>query len=369
MKPKKGRGSCYILALAALMYGCSEYNKFEITEKPFVDNTSVELFVGEEAGDRNWIQLKSTPTNQQFTWTSLNPDIATVDQKGLVTAHQEGSTVIIVASSNDQIDVNVRVREFVPLTGFSLNMSSVTGPWLAKFQPIVTPIPDNASDVNVKWSSSDESVAIVYGNGLIKIVGTGTSTITASVADMTQQITVTCETVPEKLPRGKWTVPGYVAGTYVTPTIGQSSQHGSYPITNMFDGNSGTFWHSAYGTGFISNFPHWFIVDMHRSAIIAEVMLQRRQTSGANTFPRVTGFHLYTCPDVPVNQNDPLGGYAWENQGDFPLDPLIDAEQRIAVPNQPTARYIAVYFEPKHRYPLYTTDTFIHFAEFAVYGY
>jgi hypothetical protein len=353
---------CRLPVVAVLVCGCVEYRTFDVTEKPFVDRTSVDLYVGEQAGDRNRTQLESSPANRQYTWTSLDPDVASVDGTGLITAHREGLTTVYIASNNEQTGVSVRVRKYIPLEGFTLNMSSVTGYWQNKFQVMATPVPEDASEVNILWTSSDESVATVYNTGLIKIVGLGTCTVTASAAGITQTVAVTGEIETVKFPRGAWTIPGYTTAS-AGPQIGYSSHQTSYPLLNLFDGNPATFWHAAYSGAYISNYPHWFIVDMHRTVTVTDVMLQRRQG-----FVSVNGFYLYTCPDVTVDQNDPQNGYPWELQGEYAINPASDVEQKLPVPAFPRARYILMYFDTGHKTPG-APNNYAQIAEFAVYGY
>jgi hypothetical protein len=130
----------------------------------------------------------------------------------------------------------------------------------------------------------------------------------------------------------------------------------------MFDKNPASFWHSAYSGAFISTYPHWFIIDMHRSVTITQMMIQRRL--GVVSFK---GCYIYTCPDVAVNQDDHINGYPWELLVDYEIDPLSDAENWIQVSNL-QARYIYVYFDPKHKAPT-SANNYVEVSEFGVYGY
>jgi len=427
---------CSIVFALAFMLGCDKYSEFKITEKPYVNKTSVVLLVGEGAGERSRIQLVYSPFNRQYTWTSDVPEVATTDQNGLITAHSEGFAVITVASKNDFTTVNVQVKEFVAITDLLLNKTEFTGYEGDRIQAVVTVEPANATDADqpVQWISSNENVAVVSNTGLITFVNDGDCNVIASIGDFSKTIRVYSPTVllldktvfpgsaddqlqisgtirpstgtsvviqwtssdetvatvsdglitianegecivtatageysntvkvcaPIKLPRNVWTVPGYVPNSN-SQTIGYSSQHGGYTIMNMFDNNAATFWHANYSAP-VSDYPHWFIVDMGENAIISHVMLQRRQT-----FVSVNGFYFYTCPDVSVNQNDPVDGYPWELQGEYEFNPNIDAEQLFKVPNFPKARYLKMYFDRNHRTPG-SPNTYAQIGEFAVWG-
>ena len=61
----------------------------------------------------------------------------------------------------------------------------------AAVQLTATVTPDNATDADVDWSSSDVSVATVDGSGLVTAVAMGTATITAKAGDKSASCTVT----------------------------------------------------------------------------------------------------------------------------------------------------------------------------------
>ncbi|MDR2038102.1 MAG: DUF4959 domain-containing protein [Bacteroidales bacterium] len=169
------------------------------------------------------------------------------------------------------------------------------------------------------------------------------------------------------IPRDNWEFPGYDANSRYE-TIGYSSQatneaNDTYPtnghVVAMIDDDANTFWHASWSSP-NTDYPHWFIIDMHQSVLIREVELQRRQGNGGTA----KGFRLYTCKDVTVDQNDPDNGYPWEDQGEFEFDPTINDAQKIKVLTSPTARYVKMYFDITHK----GTQNYAMFAKFAVWG-
>lgn len=170
-----------------------------------------------------------------------------------------------------------------------------------------------------------------------------------------------------KIPRTTWKIPGYDPNEN-GETIGYDSQStneasDTYPtnghIIAMLDNDVNTFWHASWYDP-ASDYPHWFIVDMHQSVMIREIELQRRQGNGGTA----KGFRLYTCKDVTVDTSDPVNGYQWEDQGEFAFNPTINDAQKIKATSSPTARYVKVYFDVAHK----GTSSYTMFAEFAVWG-
>ena len=68
-------------------------------------------------------------------------------------------------------------------TGLTLSQKTATGAVGATRQITATIEPADTDDKTVTWSSSNETVATVDGNGLITFIGEGTATITARTSN------------------------------------------------------------------------------------------------------------------------------------------------------------------------------------------
>jgi uncharacterized protein YjdB len=160
-------GSC-ILLLAA---GCVEFPAYEITERPYVNKTVLNMYIGDEA------QLKSSPVGATYTWSSDNEAVANVTQAGKVTAVGEGSAIITVASASDKAVVEVRVKTFVPLTEIHLSSQSLKLFADEKVQLSALPMPDNASEIRFRWRSANPAIATVDDKGLVTAIARGVTQI------------------------------------------------------------------------------------------------------------------------------------------------------------------------------------------------
>lgn len=78
-------------------------------------------------GETTQLVAKITPSSgQTFTWSSSNPDVAIVDDKGLVTGVSVGSTIIFVTSSDGQtkkISIQVGGDEYPDLGGYEIKIA------------------------------------------------------------------------------------------------------------------------------------------------------------------------------------------------------------------------------------------------------
>ena len=129
-----------------------------------------------------------------FAWSSSNEEVATVSA-GTVTAVAAGNTTITVTATtlegNFTATCAVTVTEetttppespTVAATGVNLDKSSATLTEGETATLTATVAPDNASNKEVTWSSSNEAVATVT-NGKVTAVKEGTATITVTTKD------------------------------------------------------------------------------------------------------------------------------------------------------------------------------------------
>ena len=157
-------------------------------EKVTLDKSDAGLTIGET------LQLAATvtpsdATNKNVRWSSTNTAVATVSASGLVTGISEGTTQIYATSvSNAQCyaicNITVATQK-IPVTGIE-----ISGNLFGEFEVNIgktltlTPVikPSNATNKDVRWTSSNSSIATVI-NGIVTGVSEGSTTITATTVD------------------------------------------------------------------------------------------------------------------------------------------------------------------------------------------
>ena len=133
-------------------------------------------------------------TNQNLTWKSNRPDVATVSSKGVVTAVSEGTASILVTTNDGGYFASCDV---------TVAKSKVTSLTLDPAGPEVLPIGKtrtltakaNYSNgttgaVDVTWSSTNTAVAAVSKKGEVTAVAEGTATIMALYQDSSNESAV-----------------------------------------------------------------------------------------------------------------------------------------------------------------------------------
>ena len=115
------------------------------------------------------------------TWSSDNEDVASVDAEGLVTALSTGSAVITAADAEGHT-ATCAVSVTHPAVSIVINKTSVT---IEKGKSVTLTafvFPEDADDLTVTWTSSEEAVATV-NDGEITGVEKGTAVVTAADAE------------------------------------------------------------------------------------------------------------------------------------------------------------------------------------------
>ena len=147
--------------------------------------------------------LPENATNQKVNWESEDESIATVTG-GVITGKKAGKTVITVTTEEGEktasceVTVKEKETEKISVESISLNTNNETIENGTILNLMLTFNPSNATNKNVKWESSNEKVAVVNGNGIVKAVGEGKTTIKVTSEDGNKE--ATCEiTVTKKV--------------------------------------------------------------------------------------------------------------------------------------------------------------------------
>ncbi len=125
-----------------------------------------------------------TADNKKVTWQSSDNSIAVVDDNGKITAIKGGEVIVKVTSEeNNAIYAECTVTVVQPVTGVSMNKTAIELTEDESEQLFAIVLPENATNKNVNWSSSDLSVAMVSPNGIVYAIKPGQATIMVTTAD------------------------------------------------------------------------------------------------------------------------------------------------------------------------------------------
>lgn len=211
---------------AMVYFDNMNYIKLEKEEMNIYSGETVALNYSSAPYSNMEAKLKS------IVWKSSNPEVATVDQQGNVTAKNTGTTDIIVTSTDVVGNTRSSVCKLtvtVPTESITLNKTAVNIGVSQKYELVATVTPDAALQ-NLNWSSSDKYIATVDQNGVVTGKRTGTVTITAKSWDGKK---VTCKVnvkrAPESIQLDRETLTMNALSTYqFTKTLSDKNSATSY---------------------------------------------------------------------------------------------------------------------------------------------
>lgn len=135
------------------------------------------------------LQLRTSvtgTTNKEVNYKSGDETIATVSDKGIITALKEGTVEIecsLVIEPRCKKSITITVEKAVAPTSITITGTDKTTQWIGEsLQLRANVAPSDASEL-VNWTSTNGNVAAVDGNGLVTFLSEGEVTITATSAE------------------------------------------------------------------------------------------------------------------------------------------------------------------------------------------
>lgn len=143
--------------------------------------------------------LPENAQSKKVTWSSSNENVLKVDANGNVTAKSTGkATITATAADGSGITSQCAITVVQPVTKVSFPQKKQVL-FAGKTTRIVATVqPGDATDPQVRWKSSDTSIATVDDDGTVTAKSRGTATITATARDGSEKsasYTVTVEPV------------------------------------------------------------------------------------------------------------------------------------------------------------------------------
>ena len=136
----------------------------------------------------------------QFSWSSSDTTVVTVDANGLVTASANGTATVTVRSGAVSAAVTVTVEQ--QPASIAVSPDEIMLSALGAMQQMDASILDangNAMTAEPDWTSSDPAVAEVGEDGQIIARANGTATVTATIGSVSSTATVTVRQMLDRL--------------------------------------------------------------------------------------------------------------------------------------------------------------------------
>ncbi len=188
-------------ALCTITVGAATGDDTEVTGLTVTPKTATI-----EAGKTQQFTATVEPENasdKSVTWSSDKPEVASVDENGLVTAIAVGTATITAKAGEKTASATVTVVA----VGTTVEVSSITlTPKTAemkigdKEQLTAVVAPEDATNKSVTWTVDKPDVATVDTKGLVTAKKAGTAVITAKAGDKTDTATITVKASETDVP-------------------------------------------------------------------------------------------------------------------------------------------------------------------------
>ncbi|MDR2010262.1 MAG: Ig-like domain-containing protein [Bacteroidales bacterium] len=158
---------------------------------------SEELNIGE--GDTVYLVCTVKPKqakNQEVKWKSSDPDVASVDEQGVIVGVSLGEALITVTSVEGNKKAACKVIVSNDINGVTLDQHNITLVVGGVMPLIATVTPKQAENKEVSWKSSDNSIATVDSIGKVRGIALGKAEIvvTTKQGNYTDTCLVTVDT-------------------------------------------------------------------------------------------------------------------------------------------------------------------------------
>lgn len=173
------RGSTFVTVTSSrgLMATCV-VTVLTLATKITLSDDSKDINIGKTA-TISFTYLPSNTTDT-FKWSSADETIATVSQKGVITAVSKGTTQIICTASSG-LSASCTVNVLVPATSVTLSNNEIRIVDSETATLTAEVFPENANNKNVTWGSEDENIATVNEYGVVSVAGTGKTKVYAQI--------------------------------------------------------------------------------------------------------------------------------------------------------------------------------------------
>ena len=158
---------------------------------PTITTTSLTNGTAEAAYSTTLLADGTAPITWSVTSGSLPEGLSLDASTGMIsgTPTAEGGSTFTVEAANDygsdsrEFTLSIDKPVVIPVTGVKLDKTSLTLQETDSDTLTVTVEPDNATNKNVNWESSDTSIATVDASGKVTAISAGSATITVAAAD------------------------------------------------------------------------------------------------------------------------------------------------------------------------------------------
>jgi hypothetical protein len=348
--------------LAALAFAGCEKEKQEALPSPEAITVN-EL----DEGNNIWVvqggtyQLKvsATPAELEtsFTYKVNNPEVATVNNTGLVTGVQYGATPLtITATANGKfVEKEILVQVYLlvdTITVSKENILILSGKSL-NIAEYFTVLPSTARTKNLSFASSDTAKVSVTAAGVITAKAVGTATITATTTDGSDksgsiEVEVTDNPFSEILAQ--------VKGDNAWKLYSTTARAGAnYSVDNIFSSDPTKYfhglgnWEDSDAENPVNRDKMWILIDLNTLTDVAKVDFSRvvKTSYGMTTYTTKTVEVYVSSSESAITSGDDLSLFTKKATHAFSTTDKTDVDTELFInedQSNANIRYILLNF-------------------------
>lgn len=157
-----------------------------VTEMPPVQIEKIDLNIDNttiQKGERKKLQVTIYPqeaNGHKVQYTSSNPNVASVDNEGNITAIRSGTATITVKAEENNVQNQIEIAVYSKVTNIILDQKEIYMQVGDTFQINASIEPEDANDKNILYSSTNSDVAAITESGIIIAKKEGTINLIAT---------------------------------------------------------------------------------------------------------------------------------------------------------------------------------------------
>ena len=220
------------------------------------ENVTLDISTNKTYQFKATIYPSTANTDIGLTWSSSDNSVVTVNKDGVVTGVKNGTTVITVVTENKKVTSASVTVQTSPVS-ISISPSSATIDLSAENKSVqlkatISPNTTNIKD-KITWTSTNNNIATVDSNGLVRGYANGTVTITATTANgKSTKATITVQTSPTSitLSTNKIVLEKYTNKNYQLKAIVRPTNANVYTNVSWTSSNNGIV--TVNGNGYVT---------------------------------------------------------------------------------------------------------------------
>ncbi len=171
-----------------------------VTEMPKVQIEKIDLDIDNttlQKGERKQLKVTISPeeaNTHKVIYSSSNPGVATIDNKGIIQGITSGKTTITVKAEENSVQNTIEINVYSKVTGISIDQKELYIPVDDNFKINAYIEPGDANNKNIIYRSSNEDIATIDKNGTITAKSEG-ETIISVVPEENPEIKNECKLI------------------------------------------------------------------------------------------------------------------------------------------------------------------------------